>query len=516
MTASIGKAKMWHQLRLTPTAVEAASNDASGTSIIAVSVEYEEGQQQSSTRRRLHKLGVDVLFHDMKPPPGTPLHVLDVVHLALSISRTRRRKRRKLDILSEQAYAAANNSAPNGRASAELEWCDEELLQPEVNERTNDSEFDDLLLTSFDGGSSQDVTFTRPQTGDGAENDEMRLPAKFHKRASSMGELEAGYQAEVGSEAMLQLVDAAIRLAISNAPKRLGKGVRVSNTDTFEHLADIAPSLWSPGYLPAMSDRAVFLPTISHALKSIGTKSGNASLRSKITMLSARPTHAHAHAIGPQDSIAVRLWQLLQAGLYDGEAARRLKPLTFSETASSHAGEEDSLDMFDQSQQSSQEAEFAIDDDFDDFDDDFDGLDGAEMSEDELLDSVLYGGDSDDEMDNLETHQNELDRLQQLLDGEPTQGSRLLDYAAGASISECISGGSARQDGDDSEEDLLSVCGSIRSLSITGDSLEPDVLCSTDRWYDKDYAELGAEVNSGCLSLSTMHRYDDGHDMLAI
>ncbi|KAK5127470.1 hypothetical protein LTR85_006809 [Meristemomyces frigidus] len=515
LTASIQKAQLWRQLRLTPTAVEVSSNDASGLNIITISLSYDD-EPQGPVRRRLHKIGADVPFYDLKPPSGVPAHALDVVHLALSISRTSRRKRGKLDTGAEQNVAATDYRTLDSGASAALDWCDEELLGTEANVLANESDLDDLLLASLDDDGSQDAPSTSPGNSDGAEDREVDLPAMLRKRSSSVSVPQADGEPGVGPEHMLQLIDAAVRLAISDTPKRLGKGMRVSYNETFKHLSDMAPSLWSPGYLPAMSDRALFLPTISHALNSIGRKTGNARLRSKMAKLSGRAAYADDH--GSQERIGVRLWRLLQVGLYDGDAARRLKPLAISGTAYHSLGEENRLNTLDESQQSSQEADIALDDGLDDFNSEYDELDSAELCDEELLDSLLYGGGNGDIMADTEDHGNELGRLEQLLN-EPSHGPSLRDHPKDTSISGCIASGLGLRDEDDSDEDLLSICGSVGSLSMAAESIGPD----TEQWYANESAGLGAEVvraemNGGCplLIMSKTHHYDDAHEMLAI
>lgn len=90
------------------------------------------------------------------------------------------------------------------------------------------------------------------------------------------------------------ILDAGIRNAITANTTRSVKGVRLAGSESFKNLADIAPSIWSPGYRAAMSSRSLLLPTISHALSRAGignTKS--ITLRSKFSEVNIT-THAYS------------------------------------------------------------------------------------------------------------------------------------------------------------------------------------------------------------------------------
>lgn len=48
---------------------------------------------------------------------------------------------------------------------------------------------------------------------------------------------------------IVDLIDAAIRLAISSNHGKLGAGIKVTERQSFRHLTDIAPSLFRPGHV---------------------------------------------------------------------------------------------------------------------------------------------------------------------------------------------------------------------------------------------------------------------------
>lgn len=510
---------------MTPTAVEAFSDDSSRVDSITVSLTHQD-QAHDPDRRRLHKLGADVPFNDVKPPPGVLTHALDTVHLALSISRTHRRKRQKVDTIAAYDDVPTEHRMHNCISAAELDACDDELPEEEAGDVTSNADFDDLLLATFDSDHDHDTAITCPVDQHGANTEEARLSTKVRKRASIAGELECEGQADMQPDAVFHLVDAAVRLAISSTPRRLNRDVYVTNSMTFRHLSDLAPSLWSPGYLPAMSDRAVFLPTVSHALSSIGAKSCDGRLRSKLAKLSR--TGAHANSNNAKENIAVRLWQLLQLGLYDEKAARRLKPLAIGKTPLSCEDDEDCLDLVDSSQQSSRRPETAAEDGFDDLDDcdefdDFEDLYISDLCEEDFIEPLLcggYGGALCDTEDTVGDHRDGLARLEQLLNNEPSHSPSFLGHAASPLQSERHNSISACRDLDDTEDDLLSIRGSIGSIPVTEEYIGPDAGRSTERWYARKFFELSAngelpDMERGRQSWSATHS-DDTFGMLAI
>jgi len=159
---------------------------------------------------------------------------------------------------------------------------------------------------------------------------------------------------------LLHMVDAALRMSICSKPNRLAPGIKIVVDDRVTQLADIAPALWSPGYLPvcprhcrircyrlstdsrqAVSSRACFLPTISHALShSLLRNARSRKLKSKLhKLLENEQSQATLGqdtnkliegpaVLTPQSlyrSICTRLWIMLQQGVYDCRAARILK-----------------------------------------------------------------------------------------------------------------------------------------------------------------------------------------------
>ncbi|KAF2707038.1 hypothetical protein K504DRAFT_492600 [Pleomassaria siparia CBS 279.74] len=82
------------------------------------------------------------------------------------------------------------------------------------------------------------------------------------------------------------LIDAALRLVISNVPPKPASRVNVK-ANTFDGgLADIAPNLWSPGYLSSLSQRSHFLPILNRSVVQVASvRAKSLSLQEKFANL---------------------------------------------------------------------------------------------------------------------------------------------------------------------------------------------------------------------------------------
>ena len=170
---------------------------------------------------------------------------------------------------------------------------------------------------------------------------------------------------EIEMPETVALVDAAFRSLIVRGPKRTTETVKVSRENADTTLADIAPGLWSPGYLPvrepsfveraaskqpfdrqAMSQRAPLLSTLANAIVSVGRRATSSSLKDRYRELSQSPfpsvldagqssSSSEGEVEAPQaleesDVAAIiqaRLWRQMQKGLHNPAAARSLHPL---------------------------------------------------------------------------------------------------------------------------------------------------------------------------------------------
>ena len=353
---------MWRHLLLEPYAVQTSPASESGAQdTVTVCIRHHESFKQA--KPALHKLGNDVPFHDVRPPPGISTLVLESVHLVLSFSRLGKRKRRKLN--HSNYDAVTSDLSIDSSTGLHVPVSDDELLDAGVEddvqtalERGQDAclvEFDDWLLDEADEdilleGAERDSEMREQMTP--SQNECVQSPGNL-KRSPNASETPGRRDVELGIEDAMLLVDVAMRLAICSPPSRIDKGVRVTRQDSFTRLADIAPSLWAPGYLPAVSSRAVFLPTISHALMTVGGKRcKNPSLHSKLTELARQSRTTGLEGDGKtslEQCLSIRLWRVLQQGCYDPVSAARLKVLRSGKDLPLSCGDDNDL-LLDSSQ----------------------------------------------------------------------------------------------------------------------------------------------------------------------
>ena len=162
----------------------------------------------------------------------------------------------------------------------------------------------------------------------------------------------------------LDLIDAAVRLAFTKKPNKLARGIKRTGDNFPTRLSDLAPALFSPGYLSVsflihllfpsrspnqglqgLSQRTVFIPTISRAFATkISTNAVSPSLKAKLDQLAsydpcsngaaerrgAAGENDRATTQTVHDAVKTRIWRMAQETLHNPASARRLKPLTGS------------------------------------------------------------------------------------------------------------------------------------------------------------------------------------------
>ena len=362
-----------------------------------------------SPRQQLHKLHIGVPFYDIKPPPGIPKMALDHIRLAMSISPAAQQTHRHRTLKQIGHNSGSQVFHPRERCSIGFR----SYLR--VNGDYKIPKYPaDYVVTSCDKHDT-DCGDLRPEK-----------IAVSHQTCSHCQSVSPGSKLilqrspNVFADEIGELLDAAVRHAISSSPKRLSKGIRVVSHESFTPLADLAPSLWVPGHQRALSSRSIFVPTISHALASIGrssTRGRGTILGLKLMELSNR---AVSSVTGCEQSLAtrenekdhrtihnglsVKIWRSMQCQLIDHDASNRLLPLFQLSSAyqssdgqlTTKAGLELQSNTIDQSQWVGPMDELPFDDN------------------DFLLDACDYDTDSGDVI--LDSIENEYPRLSDLFD----------------------------------------------------------------------------------------------------
>ena len=303
--------------------------------VIEVTLTHFGGASEGS-RRTQHKLGVDVPFNDIRPPSGVLSATLDCILLDVTIHHG-------LRLPNDTAIASRT---PNSTHSA----CDEQTSH--ISSNADVTDFPQSVFPNSphpDAGLCEADTAIEPLFL--ADSDE-----EIESLASEML-LEAENIDSQTTEHVLDILDAAIRRAISLSSGPLTKGMSVESDKAFRSLSSIAPALFRQYHLPAVASRAIFVPTISKSISAVSSRQANSkSMGSKANSMRPLDTFTfggnRTNGISQQDAwssileqtehLPQLLWRAIDAGLLGSKPERRLKPLSisFGDSQSSHLDDE--------------------------------------------------------------------------------------------------------------------------------------------------------------------------------
>jgi hypothetical protein len=134
------------------------------------------------------------------------------------------------------------------------------------------------------------------------------------------------------SAAIVALTDIAMRNLICPKVMRRPAGIMPCEENTIFHLANLAPSIFIPGYSQAVQGRVKLIPTIAKFLSHFLEQSGQKARFGEDT---GRPrTSLSEPASEQKEALKGHLWMSLTNGVKDVESARNLKPLHIARTDS--------------------------------------------------------------------------------------------------------------------------------------------------------------------------------------
>lgn len=307
--------QMWKELNLTPTSTHSSFESTTGSHNVTTYLAFEDCT--TSQRRRLHKLDVNVPIHDVRPPQGVTQATCEVVRLCLSLSQHYSRKRRRC-------------VDPKGPGACEQSPQPEILMESDAKNRFDDGlflryedsvpeDYDDLWLTEQgpelvdDGlftarsGSGPPFSISHPQEGSTQPSEKRTAGDVLHTSIC----------VPIAQDDCVRAVEAAVRLAICGM-SHLSKGsYSVTSGGDISALSDIMPSIWSPNYLDAVASRAVFMPTICHALESV-LVAPTGALRRESTEASSVQAVSDAHRADVPDGsrMSAQLWRHVQSVMH--------------------------------------------------------------------------------------------------------------------------------------------------------------------------------------------------------
>ncbi|OCL09306.1 hypothetical protein AOQ84DRAFT_24256 [Glonium stellatum] len=344
LSRSLINADLWSQLHL-HASLPIDHLDVKHSSYKSGSVQIELSHARTDLdidKQRSHRLSLGVPFADVKPPDGVSVCAVRAICLSIEISRTEQPLR------SKKARHPIDYEAKNGADRNSVDLLQDYCYLPSLEEpfqlclRPRDtiplSERLDRTKAAFVQLGDKD------EVRDFASNDFAQTSC-LRKRSAELGLHEVDSTVEQRSELdfsqIMELLDAAIRITICRNPWKISSGVKVKRSNFSASLAEAAPSLWSPDYLSAISQRACLAPVISRALCHSLSKTRSLTLKSKMEDLAARglrqssiyrdilsnlpETCQNTHILN--QLVAAEFWGFIQSTLFEPSAARRLKPL---------------------------------------------------------------------------------------------------------------------------------------------------------------------------------------------
>lgn len=255
--------KMWHQLSLTPISIT-----LSDINVVAIRISRSmDDSRLTVERQQNHKLSAG-LSRAVHSPANVPNLQFDEVLLTLHVAQIPSSKRQKLGL-----------SETNESDSIDADFADEP-------DHAGHAQYLPTIARCATRLES-DVGGLGLVNGSPIATDDFGVPrSKCAHSRSDLGQQSVTYlQREI-----LKILDAGIRHAVAAIPPRAAKDTILTESKSVKHLADIAPSIWSPGCFKAISDRSLLLPTISHALNSVGiVHARSTTLRAKTVEVSHTP-----------------------------------------------------------------------------------------------------------------------------------------------------------------------------------------------------------------------------------
>lgn len=319
------------------TSVETCSSDRRTTWL--TSLDY--GQHAVSPAKvKLHKLSPDLPYHDIKPPPGVSVIKVEAVHVKMFLGRSSVATLLEPGLCEQDRVDTSDENVP----------FDKESLFCSIDAAANEGQLcssNEAGLCDFDclqsstlvrGKSEQQINSTYATIGSCAyltpppsqETKEERLeePAT----ASTQQTIH-----HVSAETLMTSLEIGLRHVMCGAPNRKSKANTITSNEAFDCLPVVAPALWVPKYHRTLSERAVFLPTISHAIANVSQhRSAKFDLKVKGWQVSHRYPHDGKETFSAsegdstvevQKALSVALWAAMTVGLNDTKNAKLTRVL---------------------------------------------------------------------------------------------------------------------------------------------------------------------------------------------
>lgn len=229
----------------------------------------------SSQRHQLHKLDLDVPMQDFRPPRGVAQITCEAVRLCLTLSQDLSRKRRRGEAFDDPGTC---EQSPQHEILVDTFAKNEDydgLLYRDEDCVLNDHEH--LCLIEQEAELVDDHHEpTSVRRGVPGDNEPLFFAGHSRNWSTQPTEKRTAQDClhtcackPTVQHCCVRAVEATLQLAICGVPHLLNYGFSVARGCDISALFDVMPSIWSPNYLEAVANRAVFMPTIVHALNSV-------------------------------------------------------------------------------------------------------------------------------------------------------------------------------------------------------------------------------------------------------
>ncbi|KAF2467106.1 uncharacterized protein BDR25DRAFT_73301 [Lindgomyces ingoldianus] len=322
-------AQIWSQLNLRPSLPLNNFNEDAllpDSGKLQINISHSRIEPEMSDKKP-HRLCLNVPFEDAKPPPNVSVLTLQSLQFSMEIVEMKAPRNSKKRKCSQRSSPSRNSSSPARKRLFDKQ----EVRAPEGS--TIPFEPEGEILTTLN------------QQNDGETSARSSyLCIKRRKESVSDRTSILNYSRPIDLREVGKLVDAAMRLSISEASPRSTTGLKIVTNSFAGTLAEISPSLWSPGYLLAVSQRAHFVPIVSHSLnRATMLKSRSTSLQAKVETLrrtssTTKVYHSSTRVDNTQDEddtvtnlLKARLWIHMQKKLFETGTTAPLKSFCASD-----------------------------------------------------------------------------------------------------------------------------------------------------------------------------------------
>ena len=317
------------------TSIETRPNTPQAASWI-ISLDY-SALKASPEKAKLHKLAPELPYHDIKPPPGVRVIKVEAVHVKMLLSNSPTAK------VLKPAVCKTNDAEPaveNPTFDEESLFCSMDIVNEEQQCPTGDAEIDHIYHTQSSAQQSDGLRLSDLIT---AESSCAYLTPPPSQETREEGVQHSGIEPKqhmtslVSTDTLMTTLETGLRHVMCKPPSRNSKShnITITSNEDFDCLPIIAPALWEPDYHKSLSDRAVFLPTISHAIANVaGHSAAGLGLKVKAWQLSHRHPHKGRETFSAQasldtnevqEAISVDLWAAIVSGL--SNRANQSRPL---------------------------------------------------------------------------------------------------------------------------------------------------------------------------------------------